>query len=249
MSWRRGMLHWVCGLAAAASLHAQNVSEQYLLAAANQDRAAHGLPAVRVDAHLVLAARDHAHAMASEGTISHRFAGERDLATRAGEAGAHFSLITENVAEASNAAKIHEMWMNSEGHRANLLDPNVDSVGIAVVQKDRQLYAVEDFGRTVRLLSLDQQEAEVGGLLSAAGLRIANAKTEARQTCALSTGYAGLRQPWFVMRWTGSSLDRLPDELSARLNTGKYREAEVGACVLGTQGPFTSYSLAVLLFP
>ncbi len=139
--------------------------------------------------------------------------------------------------------------MNSEGHRANLLDPNVDSVGIAVVQKDRQLYAVEDFGRSVRLLSFEEQEAEVGGMLSAAGLRVANAKAEARQTCALSTGYAGARQPWFVMRWTGSSLDRLPDELNARLSTGKYHEAAVGACVLGKQGPFTSYNIAVLLFP
>jgi hypothetical protein len=239
----------MCALWGATEVRAQNVSEQYLLAAANQDRAAHGLPPVKVDSHLVLAARDHAHAMASEGTISHQFAGERDLATRAGEAGARFSLITENVAEASNAAKIHEMWMNSEGHRANLLDPKVDVVGIAVIQKDRQLYAVEDFGRTVRQLSLDQQEAEVGGMLSAAGLRVANTRADARQTCTLSTGYVGSRQPWFVMRWTSSSLDRLPDELNSRLTTGKYHEASVGACVTGHQGPFTSYNIAVLLFP
>jgi hypothetical protein len=249
MGWRGLALWSLCALAPAGFLRAQNVSEQYLLAAANQDRAAHGLAPVKLDSHLVLAARDHARAMASEGTISHQFAGERDLATRAGDAGAHFSLISENVAEASNAAKIHEMWMNSEGHRANLLDPNVDSVGIAVVQKARQLYAVEDFGRTVRLLSLDQQEAEVGGMLSSAGLRIANAKADARQTCTLSTGYTGSRQPWFVMRWTSGSLDRLPDELNARLTTGKYHEAAVGACVTGKQGPFTSYSIAVLLFP
>ena len=248
MSWRGFALFAVCGLAAAGS-RAQNVSEQYLLAAANQDRAAHGLQPVKVDAHLVLAARDHAFAMASERGISHQFPGERDLATRAGDAGAHFSLITENVAEASNAAKIHEMWMNSEGHRANLLDPKVDVVGIAVVQKDRQLYAVEDFGRTVRQLSLDQQEAEVGGMLSAAGLRVANVRGDARQTCTMSTGYVGERQPWFVMRWTSSSLDRLPEELTSRLTTGKYHEAAVGACVTGKQGPFTSYNIAVLLYP
>jgi hypothetical protein len=248
MGWRRAMV-LACGLACAGGLRAQNVSEQYLLAAANQDRAAHGLLPVKVDSHLVLAARDHAFAMAAQREISHQFPGERDLATRAGDAGAHFSLITENVAEASNAAKIHELWMNSAGHRANLLDPKVDVVGIAVVQKDRQLYAVEDFGRTVAQLSLEQQEAEVGGLLNAAGMRIGGNKADARQTCAMSTGYVGSRQPWFVMRYTASSLDRLPDELNARLTTGKYREATVGACVTGKQGPFTSYNIAVMLFP
>jgi len=249
MAWRCFIWWTLCSLAGAASLPAQNVSEQYLLAAANQDRIAHGLKPVRIDAHLVLAARDHAHAMAAQGTISHQFPGERDLAQRAGDAGARFSLISENVAEASNAAKIHELWMNSAGHRANLLDPNVDAVGIAVVQQNRQLYAVEDFGRIVTQLSFDQQEAEVGGMLSAAGLRIANARADARQTCSMSTGYVGSRQPWFVMRWTSSSLDRLPEELSARLSTGKYHEAAVGACVNARQGSFTTYNIAVLLFP
>jgi len=248
MSWR-GLVVLACGLAAVGSLRAQNVSEQYLLAAANQDRAAHGLAPVKIDSHLVLAARDHAFAMAAQHNISHQFPGERDLATRAGDAGAHFSLITENVAEASNAAQIHELWMNSAGHRANLLDPKVDVVGIAVVQKDRQLYAVEDFGRTVAQLSLEQQEAEVGGLLNASGMRIGGSKADARQTCAMSTGYVGSRQPWFVMRYTASSLDRLPEELNARLTTGKYHEAAVGACVTGKQGPFTSYNIAVMLYP
>jgi hypothetical protein len=56
MGWRRAMV-LACGLACAGGLRAQNVSEQYLLAAANQDRAAHGLLPVKVDSHLVLAAR------------------------------------------------------------------------------------------------------------------------------------------------------------------------------------------------
>jgi hypothetical protein len=159
-------------------------------------------------------------------------------------------LITENVAEASNSALIHDLWMKSEGHRANLLDPNVDSVGIAVVQKNGQLYAVEDFARTVVSLSIDQQEAAVGGLLTAAGLRLGTTgKQDARQTCTISTGYVGSRQPWFVMRYTASSLDRLPDQLTSKLATGKYHEAVVGACVTGKETPFTSYNVAVMLFP
>lgn len=239
----------VFGLFFCLSLRAQNISEQYLLAAANRDRAAQGLPGLRADDQLALAARTHAYEMMKQSTISHQFEGEADLATRAGDAGAHFSLITENVAEASNAAQIHDLWMKSPGHRANLLDPKVDSVGIAVVQQRGQLYAVEDFARTVLKLTIDQQEAAVGKLLTASGIALNGNKADARQTCTMSAGYIGSRQPGFVMRYSASSLDQLPPELTARLGSGKYREAAVGACVTGRQTPFTVYNVAVMLYP
>ena len=228
---------------------AQNVSEQYLLSAANQDRAAHGLRPVRMDESLARAARLHAFAMEQHGTISHQFAGESELAARARDAGSHFSLVTENVAEGQNAAQIHDMWMASPGHRANLLDPNVDSVGIAVVQRKGELYAVEDFARTVAQLSIEQQEATVGDLLTARGLRLEGSKGDARQTCTMSSGYAGKRQPWFVMRYSSSSLDRLPEQLASKLGTGKYHTAAVGACVTGNHTAFSGYNIAVMLFP
>lgn len=233
----------------AGTAGAQTVSEQYLLAAANQDRAAAGLRPVAVDVLLAQAAETHAREMAAHGTISHQFPGEPDLAARAGEAGVRFSLVTENVAEAATSAKIHQLWMLSAGHRANLLDPEVDAVGIAVVSVRGQLYAVEDFARTVEHLSVEQQEQEVGQLVAQAGLRLTADAGDARQTCLLKTGFSGMRQPWFVMRYSASSLDRLPDQLRTRLATGKYHEAAVGACVDGRSGPFSSYNIAVLLFP
>jgi hypothetical protein len=233
----------------ASACAGQTVAEQYLLAAANQDRAAHGLAPVRVDARLVAAARGHAYEMARRGTISHQFAGEADLAARGGAAGAHFSRITENVAEASNAALIHDLWMHSEGHRANLLDAAVDSIGIAVIQNRGQLYAVEDFSTSVSALSLTQQEAAVARLLAPLGLELLTGSDEARQTCGMETGFAGRRQPLFVMRYTSSDLRHLPEQLNERLATGKYRAAAVGACSTGKQEPFTSYSMAVLLYP
>jgi hypothetical protein len=227
---------------------AQNVSERYLLAAANQARAEHGLSPLKIDEHLQVAARFHANQMAERGTISHQFPGEEELARRVGDAGAHVSLITENVAEASSAARTHAMWMESAGHRANLLDTRVDSVGIAVVQKDGQLYAVEDFGRTVAQLSLQQQENAVSTLLTKAGLTMTGDTATARQTCTLSTGFAGSRQPAFVMRYTTTNLDNLPAQLASRVASRKYREAAVGACVHGSQGPFTNFNIAVMLY-
>ena len=240
----------VLSMAAAGSRSlAQNLSEQYLLAAANQDRAARGLPALGTNDQLTRAARQHAEEMARHRSISHQFSGEPELAARARQSGAHFSLVTENVAEASNSALIHELWMQSAGHRANLLDPAVNEVGIAVIQDRGQLYAVEDFAKTVERLSLEQEETTVANLLARAGLAVTPGAEAARATCSLSTGYAGQRQPWFVMRYTSSDLHRLPEQLTTRLSSGRYREAQVGACEPGKSGPFTSYSLAVMLFP
>ena len=99
---------------------------------ANQARAAAGAGPLTWDPALSAAARQHCLRMAAEGPISHRYGGEPDLDQRAGQAGAHFSLIEENVAVGPTPARIHEAWMNSPGHRANLLNPKVDHVGVAV---------------------------------------------------------------------------------------------------------------------
>jgi len=225
------------------------VAEQYLLAAANEARANQGLSPLRLDPVLAEASAVHARAMADHDTISHQFNDEPDLAERGANAGAHFSLISENVGEAPSSVIIHDLWMHSPGHRANLLDPNVDSIGIAVVSRDNQLYAVEDFASTVQTLTLNQQEHTVAGVLSKTGMKVAETTNDARQTCMMSTGYAGSRQPWFIMRYTASSLNEIPTQLKARLSTGKYHQAVVGACPATRKTPFTAYNIAVLLYP
>jgi hypothetical protein len=149
--------------------------------------------------------------------------------------------------------QIHDMWMNSEHHRANLLDPAIDSAGISVVTRGRELYAVEDFAKTVRSVSLKGQESAIASLVARQG-RITVASdsdsiSTARETCATDTGYAGSRKPWFVMRFTSDSLTRLPDELTSRLASGRYHQAMVGACAGDRQTAFTSYNFAVLLYP
>lgn len=229
------------------------VAEQLLLAEANQDRAARNLPLLLRDPLLSQAALFHARQMAQHADISHGFPGEPDLSERGASAGVRFSLITENVAEAGESTAIHELWMHSEGHRANLLDPDVNVVGIAVVVDQDEVYAVEDFASTVQNLSLNEQEATVTNLLSGTGLTIANASPElhsdARQTCSMEAGYSGRRQPWYIMRYTASRLDRLPAQLSSRLGSGRYREAVVAACTPPRSSTFSSYSIAVLLYP
>lgn len=59
------------------------VAEQYLLAAANQERAARNLPLLRRDPLLARAPAQQAQAVAAHGSISHQFPGEPELARRA----------------------------------------------------------------------------------------------------------------------------------------------------------------------
>jgi hypothetical protein len=188
--------------------------------------------------------------MAARASISHQYPGEPELAARGRQAGAHFSVISENVAEASSAVQIHDAWMNSAGHRANLLDPRVDSIGIRVISRAGQLYAVEDFDRSFMHLSLGDQETAVGELLqSTSSVTVLRPSEDARRTCTMETGYAGRRQPWFVMRYTAVELTRLPDTLKQKLASGKYHEAAVGACTAGATNNFSAYSIAVMLYP
>lgn len=235
------------------ALNSPSASEQLLLSQANGDRAQKNLPQLKHDPMLAQAALYHAYQMAQHADISHGFPGEPDLSARGASAGVRFSLITENVAEAGEPTIIHDMWMHSEGHRANLLDPEVNVVGIAVVTREHQVYAVEDFASTVDTLSLSDQEAAVSTLLSTTGLSIATTNPEvlanARQTCGMSTGYAGSRQPWFIMRYTASRLDQLPQQIRTRLTTGKYHQAVVGACSPAEGSAFSSYNIAILLYP
>jgi uncharacterized protein YkwD len=229
-------------------------AEQYLLSAANRDRAAHGLSQLRLDPSLSQAALYHAKQMAAHGDISHQFPGEPELSTRGTDAGAHFSLMTENVAEAPDSVIIHDLWMHSEGHRENLLDPNVDAVGISVVTRDGQSYAVEDFASTAEPMTLDQQEEIVAHLLADSGLGIAQstddrAVEEARRTCSMPTGYAGHRQPWYILRYSADRLTELPTQLQSHLNSGRYHVAIVGACISPEASPSASYNIAILLYP
>ena len=230
-----------------------NVAEQLLLSEANKDRAVHNLGALKRDSMLSQAALFHAFQMADHADISHGFPGEPDLSQRGASAGVHFSLITENVAEAQDPTVIHDLWMHSSGHRANLLDPSVNVVGIAVVTRSGEVFAVEDFASTVDILSFEEQELAVATLLNTSGLAIGNADEQsvanARQTCAMSTGYVGLRQPWYIMRYTAAHLDQLPSQIKTRLVSGKYRQAVVGACPAADAGAFSSYSIAILLYP
>jgi hypothetical protein len=219
---------------------------------ANQARAAQGAGPLKWDPALAEAARQHCLRMASEGPISHQYRGEPDVSGRAGQTGAHFSLIEENVATGPTPAAIHDEWMHSEGHRTNLLNPAVDRVGVAVVASRGTLYAVADYERSVPVLTQARVEAGIAGLVQARGVAVLRDASVARAACATDNGIPRSpsgQQAHFVMRWQDADLTHLPQALLDRIASGQYRQAAVGSCpTQGQEGSFTAYRVAVLLY-
>ena len=138
--------------------------------------------------------------------------------------------------------------MNSPPHRANLLDPKLNSVGIAVENRDGILFAVEDFSRSTGELSLPEQEGIVSSQLKNRGLRLLDKTRDARRSCSLDNGYAGSLAPSFVVHYATPDLQNLPNTLDQRIQTGKYHSAVVGACQGGGKIGFSTYRVAVMLY-
>jgi uncharacterized protein YkwD len=223
--------------------------EQALLHLANQARAQHNLPPLRWDNALAVAARNHLRwVLRNPGELLHQYPGEPDLVTRGGNAGARFGTISENIAgHGQTPAELQQTWMTSPVHRANLLDPKLNVVGIAVAENQGLLFAVEDFGREVPALTPEAVERQVQKLLQAQGFSPAPSNEDARKTCTMSQGQAGT--PKLVIQWDGSDISHLPDAVLQNLDKTKYKSAAVGACP-GRQPnqQFTTYHIALLLY-
>jgi uncharacterized protein YkwD len=222
--------------------------EQVLFQSANRERAAQKLPPLKWNAALAAAAHQHALRLAQQNTLSHQLPGEPGLADRAARAGARSSTIAENVAEGPSAESVHQQWMKSSPHRANLLDPQLNSVGIAVAERNGTLFAVEDFAQAVGELSLREQEKLVENRLQSRGLHILNYAGDARRTCVIDNGYAGNHRPSFVLHYATTDLRSFPDILEQRIRSGRYHSGAVGACPPGKKSGLPGYRVAVMLY-
>lgn len=236
VSWHAGQM---------SSAERQAASE--LFQEANQDRAANQLSALQQDSALTQAAWQHAQRMVRAGTLSHDLPGEPDLIVRVQQAGVRCSTVDENLAEAPTADAINKEWMHSPPHRANLLDPRVNSVGIAVVKVGDELYAVQDFAREVKSLTRPQQEQQVSFLLMQRGLQMLPDSGLARSYCGNSPDRKR-PLPRLVMKYSTSDLTLLPQQVKQGIAAGTFHRADVGACSESAQNGFTAYQVVILLY-
>ena len=105
-----------------------------VVALANEARAQAGCGPLRVDARITAAAQAHSDDMAANGYFSHDSLDGRSFADRLRAAG-YPSPGGENIAQGQrNAQSVHQAWMNSSGHRANILNCGFTTIGVGVNQ-------------------------------------------------------------------------------------------------------------------
>jgi hypothetical protein len=102
----------------------------------NGERTARGLPPLRANPHLTAAARAHNDDMIRHGFFAHQGSDGSSPADRACRQGytpydGMTCLVAENIGSGyPTPSSVVAGWMDSPGHRANMLDPNSREIGL-----------------------------------------------------------------------------------------------------------------------
>jgi uncharacterized protein YkwD len=114
-------------------------SEKELIALSNRSRASAGLRALRVDSTLSSVARWRSKDMIERGYFSHSIPGYGSVFDKLDARGYCYKVAGENIGwntnpDGSATAAIHRMFMESSGHRKNILGRSWDAIGIGAYQ-------------------------------------------------------------------------------------------------------------------
>jgi len=107
--------------------------ERALLDMLNAARASERLPPLEADPLLAQLAREHARAMRRSQRLEHDL-GDGSPRWRLEAGGVHAATAGENLARAPTLTRAHRAIWTSPSHRANLLNPHFDGVGIGVAR-------------------------------------------------------------------------------------------------------------------
>ena len=225
-------------------------AEQLLLYLANQARAQFGAPRLTLDAGMSRAARIHAEKMVAERQLSHRLEGEPSLPQRlAAETRTQLDQEGENVAFDFDAAQGHQHLMQSPPHRANLLNPAYNVVGLGVVRSGDRLYIVQDFGHALPNYSLAEAKQQIATTLAqsryqAGQAALARSDLPNADFVACSMARADklgtkpvheLAQRYTVLTYTSLHPGTMPENVRPVLLRHGLHGFSVGACYARTQ--------------
>lgn len=99
----------------------------------NQERVERGLQPLTWDPALVPVARGHSREMLELGYFSHTSPNTGTLGDRLRAEGVSYVQAGENLAYAPSVEVAHRGLMQSEGHRANILEPSFQRIGVGVI--------------------------------------------------------------------------------------------------------------------
>ncbi|KAK1944147.1 Uncharacterized protein P3T76_004059 [Phytophthora citrophthora] len=121
-----------------------------MLAAVNKERAANGLSALCMNKKLQNAAQRHSDDQAKNNFMAHDGSDGSTMSKRVTDAGYQWNAVAENVAAGQvDVTAVMESWMNSPGHRANILGVDYTMFGTAYAYNPESTYKhywTQDFG-------------------------------------------------------------------------------------------------------
>ena len=110
------------------------VAEAEVVELTNAERAANGCPALTADDRLATAARAHSADMAAQNYFDHVSKDGRSFVDRVRAAG-YPSPGAENIAAGQRTAEaVVKGWMDSPGHRANILNCKLKALGVGLAR-------------------------------------------------------------------------------------------------------------------
>ena len=121
--------------------HADAGLESAFVTAANDARAAQGLPALAVAGDLTSAARAHSGVMGNSANLHHN--------PNLGSSVGGWQKLGENVGRGPSVGAIHRALMDSPSHRANILGGDWTQIGVGVVVVDGQVWVTQMFRQPV----------------------------------------------------------------------------------------------------
>jgi uncharacterized protein YkwD len=115
----------------------------------NAIRRERGLSALQANATLAQVARDYSCLMARRDFFSHTGPDGSTVADRVREVGVEYRLVGENLARNTNARQPVELavqgWMDSEGHRENILRAAFTETGVGICREGDRYYFTQIF--------------------------------------------------------------------------------------------------------
>lgn len=115
---------------------------------ANGERTSQGLSPLARNSLLDAAGLRHAQDMRANNFFDHTGSDGSDVSVRATDAGYTWTMIGENIGMGSVSPEdMMDGWMNSPGHRANILNPDFTELGVAIDEQGPTLW-VQVFGRS-----------------------------------------------------------------------------------------------------
>ncbi len=128
--------------------------ESELLRLTNIERQKVGLPALKLSSKLSKAAQSHAVDMSQNNYFNHTGKNGSSMSSRVNLVAYQYSFLGENIAAGrATADGTIRQWMNSSGHRANILNRNFTEIGFGYASSPRSEYThywVQVFGTPQR---------------------------------------------------------------------------------------------------